>query len=200
MKPARRRLWAAGALAAAVLVSVPSAGGWQSPPAMKVIGYYADWTAARYPLAGIPAAKLTHVNYAFAKIGPDNRLTWNASAASEQVYPGDCSEPSCRHGLFNQITLVKRRHQMLSRLESRRIKSELLGQRIELIARHVRKLPRRRRGRRDCGYRRRCARQHLDFTAGGIAGHALDEFPFSLVLESLCTSPPDRKSHDAHAK
>lgn len=118
MKPARRRLWAAGALAAAVLVSVPSAGGWQSPPAMKVIGYYADWTAARYPLAGIPAAKLTHVNYAFAKIGPDNRLTWNASAASEQVYPGDCSEPSCRHGLFNQITLVKRRHPHLQFLLS----------------------------------------------------------------------------------
>ena len=40
-----------------------------------MIGYYADWTASRYPLSGIPAEKLTHVNYAFAKIGTDNRLT-----------------------------------------------------------------------------------------------------------------------------
>src|SRR5262245_17963932 len=75
---------------------------------LKVIGYYADWTAERYPLSQIPAEKLTHVNYAFGKIGPDNRLTWNAAAAVERAYPGDCSEPGCPHGLFNQITLVKR--------------------------------------------------------------------------------------------
>jgi chitinase len=75
----------------------------------KVIGYYADWTAGRYPLADIPADKLTHVNYAFAKIGPDNRLTWNAAAAVEQVYPGDCTAANCPHGLFNQITLLKQK-------------------------------------------------------------------------------------------
>ena len=34
----------------------------------------------------------------------------NAAAAVEQVYPGDCAEPGCPHGLFNQITLLKRRH------------------------------------------------------------------------------------------
>ena len=38
----------------------------------KVVGYYADWTAERYPLADIPADKLTHVNYAFGKIDADN--------------------------------------------------------------------------------------------------------------------------------
>jgi GH18 family chitinase len=114
----RLRVLAASALVALALAGVSKAGGRQSPPSMKVIGYYADWTAARYPLADIPAAKLTHVNYAFAKIGTDNRLTWNASAAVEQVYPGDCSEPSCPHGLFNQITLVKRRHPHLKFLLS----------------------------------------------------------------------------------
>jgi chitinase len=65
-----------------------------NPPARKafrVIGYYADWTAARYPVSGIPAAKLTHVNYAFAKIGPGHRLTWNA-------------------GPFDQITALKEKH------------------------------------------------------------------------------------------
>ena len=83
-----------------------------------MIGYYADWTAARYPLADIPAAKLTHVNYAFGKIGADNRLTWNAGAAVEQVYPGDCSDPGCPHGLFNQITVLKKRFEHLKFLMS----------------------------------------------------------------------------------
>jgi chitinase len=85
------------------------AAGQEAPRALRVVGYYADWTAARYPLADIPADKLTHVNYAFGKIGPDNRLTWNASAAVERVYPGDCAEPGCPHGLFNQITLLKQK-------------------------------------------------------------------------------------------
>ena len=86
------------------------------PP--KVIGYYADWTATRYPLADIPADRLTHVNYAFGKIGADNRLTWNASVATERVYPGDCTDPGCPHGLFNQITLLKQKHPHLKFLIS----------------------------------------------------------------------------------
>jgi len=92
-----------------------------SPPsskALKVIGYYADWTAAKYPLADIPAARLTHVNYAFGKIGADNRLTWNASVATERVYPDDCADPGCNHGLFNQITLLKQKHPHLKFLLS----------------------------------------------------------------------------------
>ena len=68
-----------------------------------VIGYYADWTAEKYPLADIPATKLTHVNYAFGKIGPDNRLIFNSGPAVDRVYPGDCTEPGCPHGLFHQI-------------------------------------------------------------------------------------------------
>ena len=76
---------------------------------MKIVGYYADWTAERYPMADIPADKLTHVNYAFGKIGPDNRITFNKAAALDRVYPGDCTESGCPHGLFNQITVVKQR-------------------------------------------------------------------------------------------
>jgi chitinase len=90
----------------------------QATKSFKVIGYYADWTTTRYPLAGIPADKLTHVNYAFGKIDADNRLTWNASVAAEQVYPGDCAEPGCPHGLFNQITLLKQKQPHLKFLIS----------------------------------------------------------------------------------
>lgn len=80
-----------------------------SPP-YKVVGYYADWTAERYPLSDIPADQLTHVNYAFGKIAPDNTLTFNRAIAIERVYPGDCGEPQCAHGLFHQISLVKEKH------------------------------------------------------------------------------------------
>jgi chitinase len=78
---------------------------------VNVIGYYADWTANRYPLADIPADKLTHVNYAFAKVGNDNRLTMiHPEAAIERVYPDDCTDPGCAHGLFHQIALLKQKH------------------------------------------------------------------------------------------
>jgi chitinase len=100
------------------LGSIAAATAQDTARHLKVIGYYADWTAGRYPLSGIPAEKLTHVNYAFGKIGPDNHLTWNASLAVEQVYPGDCVDPGCAHGLFNQITLLKQKHPQLKFLIS----------------------------------------------------------------------------------
>ena len=53
MTRGRLRLFAASAVVALAVVFLSAAGGQQSPPAMKVIGYYADWTAARYPLADI---------------------------------------------------------------------------------------------------------------------------------------------------
>ena len=108
------------ALLLASLSMAAASGQAPAPPRqpMKVIGYYADWTAGKNPLADIPAAKLTHVNYAFGKIGPDNRLTWNASVATERVYPGDCAEAGCPHGLFNQITLLKQKHSHLKFLIS----------------------------------------------------------------------------------
>jgi chitinase len=87
-------------------------GPAQNPtaPAYKVVGYYADWTAERYPLVDIPADKLTHVNYAFGKIDAENKLTFNRAIAIDRVYPGDCGEPQCPHGLFHQITIFKEKH------------------------------------------------------------------------------------------
>ena len=116
MTPGRVFLAVAIAVGASLIAAAQDAGPAQSD--LKVIGYYADWTAARYPLSGIPADRLTHVNYAFAKIGPDNRLAWNAALATEQIYPGDCADAGCAHGLFNQITLLKRKHPHLKFLMS----------------------------------------------------------------------------------
>jgi GH18 family chitinase len=85
-------MWAA----VAVMASAPLA---QSPPAsLEVIGYYADWLADTNPLAAIPADKLTHVNYAFGKIGPDNRLTWNAAIAVNRSIRGTAPVRVARMG------------------------------------------------------------------------------------------------------
>ena len=86
----------------AVGLAAGGVGGQARPeaqPAFKVIGYYAEWTAARYPLSGIPADQLTHVNYAFAKIGADNTLTFKTT-------------------LFDQIAELKRKHPHLKFLLS----------------------------------------------------------------------------------
>ncbi len=112
------RLSLGPALALVATLSIAGVAAQGTPTSLKVIGYYADWTAAKYPLANIPADKLTHVNYAFGKIGPDNRLTWNTSLANDQVYPGDCAEPGCPHGLFNQITVLKQKQSHLKFLIS----------------------------------------------------------------------------------
>jgi chitinase len=94
-------------LAAVLLLTLAVVSvGRQSPApqvALKVIGYYADWTANRYPLPQIPADRLTHVNYAFGKIGGDDRLTWNTVAGST---------------LFDQITELKKKFPHLKFLMS----------------------------------------------------------------------------------
>jgi len=106
-------------VSAGVVVATLGPAAAQRPGGgFHVVGYYADWTAGRYPLADIPAAKLTHVNYAFGKIGPDHRLTFNAGPALNTVYAGDCTEPGCPHGLFSQITRLKKAHSHLKFLIS----------------------------------------------------------------------------------
>jgi chitinase len=112
MRRSLRFLAALGVILAAPLTVGPAGSQNAAPPGgFKIIGYYPDWTAGRYPLAEIPAAKLTHVQYAFARVGKDSRLEIiRPDAAVNQVYPGDCAEPGCKHGLFNQVTLLKQKH------------------------------------------------------------------------------------------
>ena len=56
-------------------------------PAFNIVGYYADWTAARYPLLDIPGNKLTHINYAFAKVSPDNTLVMVHPESAVTLFP-----------------------------------------------------------------------------------------------------------------
>jgi chitinase len=107
------QLAAVAMLSLSLSLAVQGTGTATDVSAAKIVGYYADWTADRYPLAEIPADRLTHVNYAFGKIGPDNHLIFNASLAVDRTFPGDCAEAACAHGLFHQIAVVKERHPQL---------------------------------------------------------------------------------------
>jgi chitinase len=55
---------------------VPTATPTPAAPAQKVIGYYAAWAAySGFTPDKIDVSKLTHINYAFANIGSDYKIT-----------------------------------------------------------------------------------------------------------------------------
>jgi chitinase len=74
----------------------------------RVVAYYIEWgTYGRdYQPADIPYEKITHLNYAFADIGVDGRVTlFDEFAAIDKSFPGDTWDQPYR-GLINQINNV----------------------------------------------------------------------------------------------
>ena len=60
-------------LAVSLLAAVASAHAAAPAHGKRVIGYYAGWSVDRYPATKIPGELLTHVNYAFAVVTPENQ-------------------------------------------------------------------------------------------------------------------------------
>lgn len=80
--------------------------GAQQP---KIIGYYPEWANAtrNYHPGDIPAAQLTHVNYAFATIDKDGRCALHdRKSALERPYPSAPQTP----GVLFQLRLLKQKH------------------------------------------------------------------------------------------
>jgi chitinase len=89
----------------------------------RVIGYFTSWRTGKdgspsYLAHNIPWTKVTHINYAFAHIGTDNRVSvgpagpGNASTGMEWPgVPGAEMDPSLPYkGHFNQLTKFKKQH------------------------------------------------------------------------------------------
>ncbi len=73
MKPNRRMRAAAAVTALALCFGCT--GALAASSGKVIAGYYASWAAySGYTPADIPASKLTHILYAFAAIGSDNRI------------------------------------------------------------------------------------------------------------------------------
>jgi len=77
---------------------------------MRKVGYFIEWGiyGRDYHPLDIPADKVTHINYAFANIGPDLRIQiGDPYAAIDKLYPGDVwNQPYA--GAYNQLNNVLR--------------------------------------------------------------------------------------------
>ncbi len=101
---------------AALLASVATA----QEPARRIVGYFVSWGiyARNYHVSDIPAASLTHVNYAFANLANGSIALGDPYADIDRFYPGDCWNPGCRRGSFHQLELLKQRFPHLRTLIS----------------------------------------------------------------------------------
>ncbi len=85
----------------------------------NIIGYYTGWSTYNgRQIAELDAAKLTHINYAFANIDDSLRITLGDPYADVQkAFPGDAATDKFR-GNFNQLIKLKAKHPHLRTLIS----------------------------------------------------------------------------------
>jgi chitinase len=90
------------------------------PPPKRIVGYFCEWSIyqRKYHVADIPAARLTHVNYAFAQITNGECTLGDRFAAIDKAYPGDRFDPPQLRGSFNQLLQLKKKHPHLKSLIS----------------------------------------------------------------------------------
>lgn len=82
-----------------------------------IAGYFAEWGiyGRNYHVSDIPADKITHVIYAFAKISNGEVDLFDSYAAIDKFYPGDNWNEPLR-GNFKQLKLLKEKHPHLKTL------------------------------------------------------------------------------------
>jgi chitinase len=81
----------------------------------KYVGYFVEWGVydRDYHVADIPAGKLTHINYAFAKFENGEIAVFDRFAALEKAYP-----PERQGGAYQQLRVLKKKHPQLKTLIS----------------------------------------------------------------------------------
>src|SRR5271166_6427721 len=106
----------------ALLVSTAALAAPPGPErGKKIIGYFAEWGiyGRKYNVADIPADKLTHLNYAFAKINEAGECALvDSFAAINKAHPGDKQDNGVLRGNFNQLLQLKRKHPHIKTLIS----------------------------------------------------------------------------------
>ncbi|CAF2689286.1 unnamed protein product [Rotaria sp. Silwood2] len=82
---------------------------WKNNNKSIVVGYFTSWSVYQrnFFVNDIPADKITHINYAFAKIGLDGEIERGDNEAdTEKFFPGDSWSQTLR-GNFNQLIKLK---------------------------------------------------------------------------------------------
>ena len=90
------------------------------PPPRRVVGYFTEWSIyqRKFNVADIPADKLTHINYAFAKVNEGECALYDSFAAIDKAYPGDKWDNGVLRGNFNQLLVLKKKYPHLRTLIS----------------------------------------------------------------------------------
>ncbi|MFB9327359.1 glycosyl hydrolase family 18 protein [Paenibacillus aurantiacus] len=85
----------------------------------RVIGYYTGWSTYNgLQVASIDGSKLTHINYAFANVGTDLKVTMSDPYADIQKrFPNDLATDRF-YGNFNQLLKLKQKYPQLKTLIS----------------------------------------------------------------------------------
>jgi chitinase len=100
--------------------SIPPAGGF-APGSKRVVGYFTSWSVygRNYHVPMIPAAQLSHVNYAFANISSGGAIQLGDSYADvDRFYPGDSWATGALRGSFHQLQILKAAYPQLRTLIS----------------------------------------------------------------------------------
>lgn len=85
----------------------------------RVVAYYTEWSVydRKYDVAQVPADKLTHLIYAFARLDAKGDVSvFDAYAATDKFYPGDKWDKDYLRGNFRQLQNLKARHKHLKTL------------------------------------------------------------------------------------
>jgi chitinase len=103
-----------------MILSLSAAHAQELKSAPRIVAYFAEWGIyqRKYNVADIPADKLTHVNYAFAKIQNSEAALFDPYAAIDKAYPGDTWDPGVLRGNFKQLQVLKKKHPHLKTLIS----------------------------------------------------------------------------------
>src|SRR5215813_14542876 len=87
-----------------------SAEGDSAP--YRMVAYFSSWSiyGRNFYVTDIPAAKLTHINYAFFNISNTGKCVLGDEGADTQIpYPGDQKDEKLL-GNFKQLQLLKKSH------------------------------------------------------------------------------------------
>jgi chitinase len=79
----------------------------------RIVAYFAAWGVygRDYHVADIPAAQITHINYAFANISADGGCALGDPYADiDKFYDGDSWDAGSLRGSFNQLLKLKQAH------------------------------------------------------------------------------------------
>lgn len=87
-------------------------GSGSAPPGKKIVAYYPGWATygRNYQVMDIDASKITHINYAFANVQNGEVVLGDSYADTDKFFPGDCWDPGCKRGNFNQLQKLKQQH------------------------------------------------------------------------------------------